>query len=214
MKQRQLLIIRWILTILAVILNALGVAFITTAGLGTVPATSIPNVLAITVPRFTIGEYLFVLSLIQIGIQIALLKKDFPVTQFSQLIPSVILSYFVDFFLLALSRLPVSNYGARLVVLLIGTVILAFSIALEVKVDLIYLPLDGMNKAIAEKTGKSFDLIKTLADCVMVGIAVVMILIARHGLYGVREGTIIAALVAGYIVKLFSKLMEPWKLSG
>ena len=44
--------VRWILTIIAVILNALGVAFITTAMLGTVPATSIPNVLSIVYDRF------------------------------------------------------------------------------------------------------------------------------------------------------------------
>lgn len=200
--------LRWVLTILAVILNALGVAFITRAALGTVPATSIPAVLAIVYDRFTIGGYLFVMSIIQILIQIVLLKKDFHIFQLLQIVPSLVLSYFVDFFMGFLKDLPVSQYPLQLLWLLVGTVILSFSIALEVKVDLIYLPLDGMNKAIAEKTGKSFDLIKTITDCSMVVIALVIILAVKHGLYGIREGTIISALIAGYIVKLFAKLFD------
>ncbi len=200
--------LRWVLTILAVILNALGVAFITRAALGTVPATSIPAVLAIVYDRFTIGGYLFVMSIIQILIQIILLKKDFHMFQLLQIVPSLVLSYFVDFFMGFLKDLPVSQYPLQLLWLLVGTVILSFSIALEVKVDLIYLPLDGMNKAIAEKSGKSFDLIKTITDCTMVVIALVIILAVKHGLYGIREGTIISALIAGYIVKLFAKLFD------
>ena len=204
--------IRWVLTIFAVVLNALGVAFITVAGLGTVPATSIPTVLSIVYERFSIGAYLFVLSMIQILIQWILLKRDFHAVQLLQIIPSVILSYFVDFFLGVLSRLPLPNYAVNLLYLVIGTVILSFSIALEVKVDLVYLPLDGMNKAIAEKTGKPFDRIKMIMDCSMVAVAIIVILIAKHGLYGVREGTVIAALISGYLVKLFSKLLDrsPW----
>ncbi len=197
--------IRWVLTIIAVILNALGVAFITMAALGTVPATSIPVVAAIVYDKFSVGAYLFVLSIIQIIIQVVLLKKDFKTFQFLQIIPSLILSYFVDFFMMILAVLPISNYGFKLLWLIIGTVILSFSIALEVKVDLIYLPLDGMNKAIAQISGRSFETIKTITDCSMVAVAVVIILIFRHGLYGVREGTIIAALIAGYLVKFFSE---------
>ena len=200
--------VRWILTIIAVILNALGVAFITTAMLGTVPATSIPNVLSIVYDRFSLGTYLFVLSVIQILLQYILLKKDFQAIQWLQIIPSVLLSYFVDFFMARLVILPVSMYLYKLIWLLVGTVILSFSIALEVKVDLVYLPLDGLNKAIAQRTGRPFDVIKTITDCTMVAIAVIIILIARHGLYGVREGTIISALIAGYIVRLFSKLLK------
>ena len=200
--------IRWVLTIFAVVLNALGVAFITVAGLGTVPATSIPTVLSIVYERFSIGAYLFVLSMIQILIQWILLKRDFRAVQLLQIIPSVILSYFVDFFLGVLSRLPLPNYAVNLLYLMIGTVILSFSIALEVKVDLVYLPLDGMNKAIAEKTGKPFDRIKMIMDCSMVAVAILVILVAKHGLYGVREGTVIAALISGYLVKLFSKLLD------
>ncbi len=202
---RQSLPLRWILTIIAVILNALGVAFITIAALGTVPATSIPVVCSIVNEKYTVGTYLFVLSIIQIVIQIVLLKKDFKPFQFLQIIPSLVLSYFVDFFMSLLSGLPLSGYGFKLLWLLVGTVILSFSIALEVKVDLIYLPLDGMNKAIAQITGKSFELIKTITDCSMVAVAVIIILIARHGLYGVREGTIIAALIAGWLVKIFGE---------
>ena len=188
--------------------NALGVAFITTAALGTVPATAIPNVLAIVQDRFTLGQYLFALSVLQLVLQFVLLKKNFRPIQITQMIPAVLLSYFVDFFMKILVVLPLDNYVLKMIWLLVGTVILSFAIALEVKVDLMYLPLDALNKAIAFKSGKSFELIKTLIDCGMVLIALLIILPIRHGLYGVREGTIIAALISGYIVKLFSKMLN------
>ena len=200
--------IRWTLTIAATIINALGVAFITTAALGTVPATAIPNVLAIVQDRFTLGQYLFALSVLQLVLQFVLLKKNFRPIQITQMIPAVLLSYFVDFFMKILVVLPLDNYVLKMIWLLVGTVILSFAIALEVKVDLMYLPLDALNKAIAFKSGKSFELIKTLIDCGMVLIALLIILPIRHGLYGVREGTIIAALISGYIVKLFSKMLN------
>lgn len=200
--------VRWVLTIVAVILNALGVAFITIAGLGTVPATAIPHVASIVYPRFTLGMYLFVLSVLQILLQIILLRREFKLFQLTQIIPSVVLSYFVDFFMLLLQPLPLPNYVSQLLYLLIGTVILSYSIALEVHVDLIYLPLDGLNQAIAYRTGKGFDLIKTITDCAMVAIALLIIIPAKHGLYGVREGTILSALFAGWLVNIFSRLMK------
>ena len=86
--------IRWTLTIAATIINALGVAFITTAALG----TAIPNVLAIVQDRFTLGQYLFALSVLQLVLQFVLLKKNFRPIQITQMIPAVLLSYFVDFF--------------------------------------------------------------------------------------------------------------------
>ncbi len=202
------LVLRWVLTIIAVILNALGVAFITTAALGTVPATSIPHVIALSFGGLSLGSYLFILSCLQILLQIILLRKAFHPVQILQLVPSVLLSYFVDFFMLILKDLNPSAYYQQILVLLLGTVILAFSIALEVKVDLVYLPLDGFNKALAEVSGKSFEFIKTLTDCVMVAVAVAITLIANHKLLGVREGTIIAAVIAGFIVKLFAQLLN------
>ena len=200
--------VRWVLTIVAVILNALGVAFITIAGLGTVPATAIPHVTAIVSPRFTLGEYLFVLSVLQIVLQVILLRREFKLFQLTQIIPAVVLSYFVDFFMLLLQPLPLPNYAFQLLYLLLGTLILSYAIALEVHVDLIYLPLDGLYQAIAQRTGKGFDLIKTIIDCAMVIVALLIIVPLKHGLYGVREGTIISALIAGWLVNIFTRMLK------
>ena len=208
MNNRTSMSTRWILTIAAVIINAFGVAIITTAGLGTVPATAIPNVLSIVYPRFTLGTYLFVLSILQIFLQIILLRKEFRLFQLTQIIPAVVLSYFVDFFMMVLRHISLSRYGSRLVFLVLGAIVLAFSIALEVHVDLIYLPLDGLVQAISKRSEKRFDQIKTLTDCLMVGIAILIIVPIKHGLYGVREGTIIAALCVGWFVNRFTRLLN------
>lgn len=190
--------------IVSVIINALGVAMITTTNLGTVPATSISNVLGIAYAP-SIGAFTFVLSVIQVVLQIIILRRDFPPLQILQLAPAMVLSYFIDAFLLVVGKIPLDTYPAKLVMLLAGCVVLGFSIALEVHVDILYLPLDGFNKALFLVTHKDFDVIKTIVDCVMVAVAIVLSFVLMGRLEGVREGTVIAAVLCGMIVRLFSK---------
>lgn len=192
------------LMIISVIINGLGVAMVTVTALGTVPATSIPNVLGIAFSP-TIGEFTFIMSVVQILLQIVILKKDFKLIQLLQIVPAVLISFFIDFFLKLLQSVPLDNHGAKMLMLIVGCVVLGYSIALEVYADIVYLPLDGFNMAVSIVTHKSFENIKIIVDCVMVAVAIFLSFALIGHLDGIREGTLIAAILAGLVVKFFSR---------
>ena len=188
---RKSKVTRFVWLIVSVILNALGTAMITVTALGIAFAPSI-------------GTFTLAISVVQLLIQAALLRRDFPPVQILQMVPAVVLSYFIDAFLAVFGPVPLDAYWAKLLMLLAGCVVQGFSIALEVYVDVLYLPLDGMNKAIAQVSGRDFDVVKTIVDCVMVAAAAVLSFALMGRLEGVREGTVIAAVICGLIVRFFS----------
>lgn len=206
MKSHKFTLKNTTLMVASFVVNAFGVALVTKAGLGTVPATSIPHVLGLAFPP-SIGMFTFALSLVQILVQFFLLRKSFGLLHILQIVPSVVLSFFIDFFLWLLAPVALPAYWAQFLMMAVGCVVIAFSIAIEVFVDLVYLPLDGMVAAISQKTRRSFDLVKTITDCAMVAVAVGLAFLFMGRLEGIREGTVFSAVFAGLFVRLFSRTL-------
>ena len=94
------------------------------------------------------------------------------------------------------------------VYLVIGCVIMAFGISLEVTADVIMLPAEALVRAIAQKTKIRFGNVKVCFDSTLTILAMIVAMLAFHKLNGVREGTLFNALVVGQIVKLWRKLFE------
>jgi len=70
------------------------------------------------------------------------------------------------------------------------------------------LPGEAMNRAISSVTGKKYENIKIFFDVLYIVISVIIGLAFLGGLKGVREGSIIAAVLIGNIIKLYNWL---WK---
>ena len=94
---------------------------------------------------------------------------------------------------------------------LVGTVVLGFGITLSVIADQIMNSGEAFVKAISDVTQKEFGSIKVGFDVSCVVIALVLSLFFFEGsIVGTREGTIIAALCTGFVVKFFSRrLTDP-----
>ena len=67
---------RYMIFIIGLFINALGVSIITKADLGTSPISAIPYALSLKFP-LTLGELTVVFSLILVVLQIAILRKNF-----------------------------------------------------------------------------------------------------------------------------------------
>ena len=74
------------------------------------------------------------------------------------------------------------------------------------------LPGEAMNRAVSEVTGKSYENIKIFFDVLYIVIAAVICFIFIGRLEGVREGSIIAAVLIGNIIKLYNFLFD--KMTG
>ncbi len=73
------------------------------------------------------------------------------------------------------------------------------------KPNLIPLPGEGVMQALVERFGIRFPNAKTGFDTSMVIVAGALSLIAFHGLNGVREGTVIAAIGVGQLMKIWNR---------
>ena len=83
---------------------------------------------------------------------------------------------------------------------------MAFGLMIEVKSDITMLPGDGAVVAIAEVLHTDFGKVKPFFDITIVSMGVVLALLLLGHLEGVREGTIFAAIVVGFIIQFYDKI--------
>lgn len=201
---------RYIIFLVGLFICSFGVACTTKAGLGTSPVAAIPYTLSLIFTDLSFGNWLIIFCMFQILSQIIMLRKR---TVASEIIIQVILSfaygYLTDFSLLILNGLELNYYILKLLFLLIGCVILAFGVYLELLGDVGMLSGDAFIKAISTITNKEYGNVKIITDVSMSIISAGLAVAILHRLIGVREGTIIAALIVGVIIKYFKKVLKP-----
>lgn len=86
----------YIVFIIGLFINSLGVAIITKAVLGTSPISAIPYVLSLNF-NFTLGNFTIIFSFILILLQLILLRKKFKLEYLLQIPVSIAFGYFIDF---------------------------------------------------------------------------------------------------------------------
>lgn len=100
-------------------------------------------------------------------------------------------------------------YPVRLLLVFAGTAILGFGIALAVIADVIMNSGEAFVKAIADTTRFAFGNIKVVFDISCVVFALMLSLLLFDGnIVGMREGTVLAALLTGQAVKFFQKRLQ------
>lgn len=193
---------RYGMFIAGVILSALGISLITKAGLGTSPITSLAFVLTFIFPH-SLGVFTMMVNSVMFIIQAALLGKAFQKIQLLQLPAALLFSVCIDGWLRLLSYWQTGGYMGEMLMLLLGCVFLGLGIALEVIPNVLILPGEGLVRVIAGLTGWRFGRVKTGFDMTIVISAVVVSGLVMGHVSGIREGTIIAALLVGNISHFF-----------
>ena len=87
--------------------------------------------------------------------------------------------------------------------MILGCFILALGIWIQVKGNVAMLPGEAMNRAISMRTGKRYENIKIFFDVIYIAFSAIICLVFLRKLEGVREGSIIAAIFVGNIIKLY-----------
>lgn len=199
---------RYILFIISLFVVALGVAVTKKAELGVPPTSSVSNVLSLKFTSLSLGNWLFIWNLVLIAGQILILRKNFQLIQLLQIPLSFLFGYFTDFGMWLVSFIEVDAYILKILFVILGTVILAWGIALAVIANVVMNSAEAFIKAISDTTGRQFGNIKIAFDCVCVVLTILLSLIFfDFTIKGTREGTIIAAIFTGMVVKLFQKWM-------
>ena len=177
---------------------------------GVSPISSIAYSLTHIIPGMTLGMTQMLVNTIMVLIQIAWLRKEFPLVQLLQLPASLLFSVVID------STMPLVNLimgmGSgmifRIIVFLFSLPVMATGLGLVLESNLVMMPGDGLAKTLAMKIRWPFGKAKVRTDCTCVALTCVLSLIFLRRIVGIQIGTVIAALTLGRLVRLISGL---WK---
>ena len=198
---------RYLIFLAGLFVASMGVAFSAIAGLGTSPVASVPYAVSQVSPLLSLGGWLNVLSVIQIIAQIIVLKGKCNYAEIAiQTALAFVYGYLTNFSCWLIREIRVNSYFMQLLYMLLGCVILAVGLWIQYKGGVALLPAEALNRAISKATGRKYENIKIFFDVFYVTVAAVITLVFLGEMKGVREGSIVAALGVGMIIKALNRL--------
>ena len=207
MTDKTELIKRYIFLLVGLFVNGLGVSFITKAGLGTSPITSIPYTLSLGFTP-TVGMFTLVFNIFLIILQVILLRRNFQLQNLLQLPIIALFSFFIDLTMSLLGFMQPETYAMKVVSLIVGCLILGFGVFMEMAANVAMLPGEATVRSVSDVFSTDFGKTKIAFDSSMTVIAAILSFIMFRHLDGVREGTIVAAILVGFIARLFKKYIS------
>ena len=194
---------RYVIYLFSLFLISLGGAISIKANLGTSPIICLPYVSSL-IMKMSVGTVCLIFNVIFIAVQVILLRSGFEKRQYLQIIVGTIFSLSIDFSMMLV------DYLSQFATLLLSCVVVAFGVMLEVQTEVVYLPPDGIIVAISKVLKKEFPKVKPFVDTSFVITAAILSIVFLGYLAGVREGTIISALIIGPIVKVLQTYLNPY----
>lgn len=206
----KMIVWRYFLLLVGLFFNALGVSLVTKAALGTSPLAAIPYSLSLVVNQLSLGEWTIIFSLFLIVGQILF---EIDQLKWSEIMVEILLSFIfgdlIDWTMSWLRHVIMQNYWQSLLLLLFGCLVISLGAYFEVIADVAMLPGDAFVRAISRYFNIEYGKIRVMSDISMSVIGAIICLTFLSNLSGVREGTLISALVVGNLVKLLLKVAKP-----
>ncbi|MGP6139008.1 MULTISPECIES: YczE/YyaS/YitT family protein [unclassified Jeotgalibaca] len=190
---------RWSLFLLSILTMGLGISMVSLTQLGTTAITS-PAFVMSSLTGLTFGNWTIIFNFTYIMGQLVLLGRRFPKHQYLQIIVSLLLGMAIDGWSSNLSFISSLPYLVKITVLVVGCFVIALSTIWQLEADIVNNPAEGIVKALASKTKKTFGKVKVLFDGTLVAVAVILSLVFLQQLIGVREGTVISVLLIGQFI--------------
>lgn len=212
---------RFICYILGLFIITIGINISKMSQLGISPVSSIPRACEV-IWNITLGTTSIIVYCVLVLLQSIVLRKKFKLRNLLGIPLTFVFGWMVDitgtdpnaFGHLLLKFPRPEEYVMKLVYLVASVVIIGLGVFLYLRAHFVPMPAEGLAAAISEMSGKAFGDCKTAVDCSMITVALILQLIFLGGFSSftgdtvvVREGTILAAVFVGQIVKLLTKLI-------
>lgn len=209
MKNRQTgnLLKKYLVFVLGLYFLSAGIVLIVHSELGTTPISSVNYVLSLNTP-LTLGTWTFIINMILIAGQLWLVRdrherKD--LAEIALQVPfSFVFSFFIDMNMRLASDLHPSNYALSVGLLLMGCLVQSVGVVLELKPRVAMMSAEAFVKYASHRYDKEFGRLKVGFDVTLVTTAVVISFILAHRVEGIREGSVIAACITGFIVSFLN----------
>ena len=188
---------------------AAGITVVKVCNLGISPITSAPYAFSFVVGQ-TLGTCTMYLNAILYIIQKLVLKKEYTLRKFlTQFILSAVFAVLIDLTGIMFGGFVPQSYGFRLIYLVFGCFVLAVGVCGVVMSNFGMLPGEGVAVCIQRVTKLDFGICKIMFDCSMVALALVISLIFLGRIEGVREGTLISAVMIGWFARYVGRFLGP-----
>jgi uncharacterized membrane protein YczE len=196
--------------VLGLFILALGIAFTINSALGISSISLIPFVVS-KILGIYMGICVTGLFVIFILLQIIILRKEFKLINLTQLAVAYMFGFFVDTARLIVGDFYLPTYAGQLLMLAIGISLIVCGLTLYLEAKLISKPPEGLILALVQKIPNSaFHRIKIIMDSTLVTIGIILSLVFLGGFYGIREGTLISAILIGKLMPLSKKCLSPF----
>lgn len=207
---RQAVTPKWLrlpLLVAGMAFAAFGISLIAATALGSTPISTIPLTLtAITGVSF--GTTTFIVNVLFVVIQALLLRKNFRIRNLLQLPSVLVFSAFIDFSVHLLSGFAPASWAAAMSFSMLGTLLLAVGIILQIRSQTVVQPGEGLVLAVSLAFKKPFGDMKVLTDVMHVVTAALIGWTVLGHIVQIREGTLVSAVLVGLFVKLGDKLVD------
>lgn len=191
---------RLALLLSGIVLLSIAIALSIRSDIGTSPVSSAPYVYSL-MTSFSVGTLTVFMQFLMIIGQMFILGKDFKWVQWFQLPASMVLGGAVDIALWMTAFLQPDFYLSKLTLCLLNCVLTAVGVALMIKANLVMMAVDALYLAIAQRWGFNFGRCKMWGDISLVVFSVTSIWLALGTISGIREGTIISAILVGTFIR-------------
>lgn len=198
---------RYIVFFTALTIGACGVTLVTRSHLGVNSVACLSYVSSVYLP-VTMGTVVILFNLSMLISQLFLYKKTELKLHLINLLLQIPAFFFfgilVDIFMFLTKNFNPDFYALEFAALLFGSILIALNIALQATANVTMLSCDAFVKVLAEKINKKLGSVKLIYDVILVATAAGIALIFSHGseITGIREGTVIGAIIIGPLVQL------------
>ena len=199
--------------ILGIMILALGTAFMERADFGlsmvVAPAYLLHLKVSQYIPMFSFGMAEYSLQAVLIVVLSLILRRFKPKYLFS-FVTAVVYGFNLDIDMLLVGTLPLAGFMGRIICYLVGMLFCIVGVSLLFHT---YIPPEAYElfvKEISVKSKVGINIVKTAYDCCSCLVAIILSF-AFFGLWhfeGVKFGTVICALVNGFLIGKCSKILE------
>lgn len=203
--------------LVSLFMAALSVGLVIRANIGNSPVSGMVYVLNLAFPHITVGTFTILFNVALIIGQLLMLRKNFEPIRWLQFPISFIVGAFTDLTVWLTGFIPVPNYFARVLVLILGCLVSACSVSTSVQADVAMNSGEAFVTALRDTFHKEYGTLKIGFDIFLLAVVATLSLTLLGHVEGIREGTIINAVLVGSIVKIIlPKLgwLERWMRTG
>lgn len=208
MNQPKKIAARVFFYIMGQLVLAFAVTLAINSDFGISPNSSLPYVLSLVLDM-KMSTCIMGISIIQLLLQAALLRREFKWINVSQFAVSALFGYCVDFARWVVGDFAFHTYFGRMAMLLSSILLIGVGISLYVNASLMPAPSEGLTLTFSKVCKVKFHNAKNIQDITTVSLAMLLGYINMGSFVGVGVGTILSALLVGRAVKLVQRWIKP-----